>query len=364
MGFLSQLVSAVVAAVETVTGNKDSEAGDALEGQAAAVEQAASNAADSAADAASEAADFLLAVIVQETKDTTTSTVGDWVTGGLNDAGIPVPDKLDLQGTVNLVVAIGELTERKTTEKLERIIGPAPIRAGKSIVSALVREGPGGAFDVVKGIVLDTVKADRQVREWMEHAGKVVSETSPAEAMEELLQKAPGGVVSIWDAIKGLVGGRNKGGTETGAGKRKPLPQLVTRAEGERRKMLEELRRAVAGLERTQPVDRSVPIGLPTRGFAVTPDGIELQRLIQVVLGARRRMPPQRDPTVSRHLAAATVAAIHSAVLHAQLQLWLSTIARLVRVRRVSGGPSRKQPASPSLGSVRLPQTTALRSGR
>ncbi len=361
VGFLSQLVGAVVDAVETATGNKNSETGDALEEQAAAAEQSASDAADTAAEAASEAAGFVAAVMDQA-KDTATGTVGEWVTDGLNDAGIQVPNKLDLQGTVNLVVAIGEVTGRRTTEKLERIIGPAPVRVGKSIVNAVVREGPHGAFDVVKEIITGTIDADGQLQDWMRQVGKVASETDPADRMRELLQRAAGGPVSLVEALKELLGGRQTDGSRTG--KSKPVPQLAARAEQERRKFIEELRRAVACLQRTQPMNRSSPIIVPSRGHSITPDGVELQRLVQVAMQPRPRTPSQRDPAVARHLAAATVAAIHSAVLCAQLQLWLNMIARLARVRKVSGGPSRRQLASPSLGNVRLPHTARSRSGR
>jgi hypothetical protein len=350
MGFLSQLVGAVVDAVETATGNKHSEAGDVVEQQAAAAEQAASDAADAAAEAAAEAAGFVAAV-VEQTKDTVTDTV----VGGLNDAGIAVPTRLDLEGTVNLVVAIGDVTARNAIGKLERITGPTPVRVGKAVVSALVREGPDGVFDVVKGIVTETVDADGQIRNWMRQVGKVATETSPVEAVEEMLRRTPGGTVPVWEVLEGLLGGRQT------SRKPKPIPKLTLRAEEERRKFIAELRWAVTRLERTQPKDPKAPGRIPVRGFSITPDRIELQRLIQVVLGARRGTPTPPDPIVSRHLAAALVAAVHSAVLHAQLQLWLSMVARLARVRQVARGPSRQQPASPSLGGVRLAHTTGSR---
>jgi hypothetical protein len=355
MGFLSQLVGAVVDAVENASGNKDSEAGNAVEQQAAAAEQAAGEAADGAAEAASEAAGFL-AVVVEQAKETTSGAVDEWVGGTLRDAGIPMPNKLDMQGTVNLVAAIGQLTARKTTEKLGQIVGPTPVRVGGSLVRAVAKDGPSGGFDEVQRLILDSADVDGQVRHWASRIGGAVAETGPVQAVEEILRRGHSGATTVWEALEGLAGGRDAGGKR----KPKPIATLAIRAEEERERMLEELRRAVASLDRAQPGGPQTPVHVPMPRWSRTTEGRELQRLVPLVVGARRRASSLQAPSVSRHLAAATVSAVRSALLHAQLQLWLTTIARLVRICSIAGGPSRRQPASPSPGMVRSPLAVVL----
>ncbi|MBL8228380.1 MAG: hypothetical protein JNL98_07885 [Bryobacterales bacterium] len=355
VGFLSQLVGAVVDAVESATGSENSSAGNAAGQAASAVEQAASNAAEAAAEAAGEAAEFV-AMVGASAGNGTTGAIRGWVGGALTDAGIPLPKALDLRGTVNLVVAVGELTAHRIEAKLERIAGPIPVRTGKAAILGFVQEGPRGAFDAVKGVVLDTVDADKRIREWIARTGSVLAETSPAEAADRILAEAPNGPAATWRALQDLLGGRDS----TGRRKPGPLTTLAGYADHERRMLLEELRRAAALVEQSLPKGPIITVRVPPPRSTRAPQGIELQRLIPVVAGTPGQAGPQLDPALARLLANATSIALRSAALHARLQLWLAMIARLSRIQALAGKPSREQPKSPLSGHAGLPHTASL----
>ena len=101
--------------------------------------------------------------------------------------------------------------------------------------------------------------------------------------------------------------------------------------------MLEELRAAVRRLESVPGGGGSVRIPHEfLRARSKSAEGIELRRLSAILLSSGTGGGTGTDREAGRHLAAAVSAAARSAVLHAQLALWMEGIRRIAARARTA----------------------------
>jgi hypothetical protein len=88
---------------------------------------------------------------------------------------------------------------------------------------------------------------------------------------------------------------------------------------------------------------------VPLARYSRTPEGLELRRLTQGLLSAE-----VQSAAVVRHLRVATAAAVRSALLHAEMQVWLALIRRLAaRIPVIVAARGQAVPGRPAPGGVR-----------
>jgi uncharacterized protein YjbJ (UPF0337 family) len=288
MGFLTHTVGAIVNVVENSTGTQGSGAGDWTEQQAAQVEGATDEATGAIQDAASDALGF-----VQLLGRKVEGRMGQWLSGGIESAGIRAPSQLDLVALLRLSEEVVNLVAGRVDEKLGRSL-PAPVvdaaRRAAGLAGVAVQRGPAAAWTDVKAELAGARQdALNKLRPIGDKLGVMAEETSPVPAMR----------------------------------------QLARMADEERAKLVMHLRQAskliTADLAGGSPPRRSLPL---RRSFSSGPEGVELRRLSQELLAAAERANVPIGPQARRHLAEAAAAAARGVVVQSKLLLWLAAIRR------------------------------------
>lgn len=348
MGLLSNVVGAVVTVVENATGNEGSGAGDWTEQQAGQAEDAADEALAAVSDATNDALDFgkLLG-------QTLGGKLGNWLLGTGGRIGSIGPHSLDLGSVLRLGSDVLELTARRVGTNLERKL-PGPVVDAGERVTGVAARGPAAVWAEVKtelqGGTVALGKAGGRVR----HAGGAVG-GKVADTAGKLGQWAgdKGGAVGgkVVDTV-GKFGrwgddklahaqtldklrhwGDRLGARVNDTAPAETLRELARRADDERARFLDALRRAAA----TVPAQPGRPTWHPEpaqRARSHRPESIELRRLTATLVMAAPAGAGRGAPETARHMAVAADAAVRSAVLQAQLLLWLAAIKRLSRQSR------------------------------
>jgi hypothetical protein len=392
MGFISNVVSTVVTVVENATGNQDSGAGDWTEEQAGQAEDAADAALGAVSDATSDALDFgkLLGQNLE-------GKLGSWLLGTGGRIGLNGLSPLDLGSVLGLGSDVLELTARRIGTSVEQKL-PGPVVDASERLTGVAARGPAAVWAEVKtelhGGTVVLGKAGGKVRNTGSAVGgKVVDTAGKLGQWAGDKGSAVGGKVGDtagklgrWAGDKGsAVGGKvgdtagklgqwagDKGsavggkvgdtvgklgrwgddklahaqtldklrhwGAQLGtrvndAAPAETLRELARRADDERARLIDALRRAAA----TVPAQTGRPTWHPEpppRARSHRPESIELRRLTATLVKAAPAGAGRAAPETARHMAVAADAAVRSAVLQAQLLLWLAAIKRLSRQSR------------------------------
>lgn len=350
MGFLSNVVGTVVTVVENATGNQGSGAGDWTEQQAGQAEDAADNALAAVADATGEALDFgkLFGQRLE-------GKLGNWLLGTGGRLGLNGPSVLDLASTLGLVVDVLELTTRRVEGKLEQML-PAPVVSAGARARGVASLGPAAWWAEVKAELQGGKEVLGTAGGWVRDKGQAVGGKVGSSA----------GKVGQWagdkgGAIAGKVGdtagklgrwgddkvaharaldklhhwGDRMGTRVNDTSPAETVRELARRADAERARMLDALRRAAASVPAPPQTGRPAWHPVPAqRAHSHRPESVELRRLTVILVAATPAGAGRVPPEAARHMAAAAEAAARSAVLQTQLLLWLAAIKRLSRQRR------------------------------
>ncbi len=370
MGFISNVVSTVVTVVENATGNQDSGAGDWTEEQAGQAEDAADAALGAVSDATSDALDFgkLLGQNLE-------GKLGSWLLGTGGRIGLNGLSPLDLGSVLGLGSDVLELTARRIGTSVEQKL-PGPVVDASERLTGVAARGPAAVWAEVKtelhGGTVVLGKAGGKVRNTGSAVGgKVVDTAGKLGRWAGDKGSAVGGKVGDtagklgqWAGDKGsAVGGKvvdtagklgrwgddklahaqtldklRHWGAQLGtrvndAAPAETLRELARRADDERARLIDALRRAAA----TVPAQTGRPTWHPEpppRARSHRPESIELRRLTATLVKAAPAGAGRAAPETARHMAVAADAAVRSAVLQAQLLLWLAAIKRLSRQSR------------------------------
>ena len=370
MGFISNVVSTVVTVVENATGNQDSGAGDWTEEQAGQAEDAADAALGAVSDATSDALDFgkLLGQNLE-------GKLGSWLLGTGGRIGLNGLSPLDLGSVLGLGSDVLELTARRIGTSVEQKL-PGPVVDASERLTGVAARGPAAVWAEVKtelrGGTVVLGKAGGKVRNTGSAVGgKVVDTAGKLGQWAGDKGSAVGGKVGDtagklgrWAGDKGSAVGGKVGetvgklgrwgddklahaqtldklrhwGAQLGtrvndAAPAETLRELARRADDERARLIDALRRAAA----TVPAQTGRPTWHPEpppRARSHRPESIELRRLTAALVKAAPAGAGRAAPETARHMAVAADAAVRSAVLQAQLLLWLAAIKRLSRQSR------------------------------
>ena len=370
MGFISNVVSTVVTVVENATGNQDSGAGDWTEEQAGQAEDAADAALGAVSDATSDALDFgkLLGQNLE-------GKLGSWLLGTGGRIGLNGLSPLDLGSVLGLGSDVLELTARRIGTSVEQKL-PGPVVDASERLTGVAARGPAAVWAEVKtelhGGTVVLGKAGGKVRNTGSAVGgKVVDTAGKLGQWAGDKGSAVGGKVGDtagklgrWAGDKGSAVGGKVGDTVGKLGRwgddklahaqtldklrhwgaqlgtrvndaapAETLRELARRADDERARLIDALRRAAA----TVPAQTGRPTWHPEpppRARSHRPESIELRRLTATLVKAAPAGAGRAAPETARHMAVAADAAVRSAVLQAQLLLWLAAIKRLSRQSR------------------------------
>lgn len=141
--------------------------------------------------------------------------LGQWLSGGLTSAGLPVPSHLDLIGILQIGVAVSDLAARRIDGRFGGLL-PAPLVDVARRVPGAVLRGPAAVWGEVKTDIQTQTETVR-LRGIGQRVGATGSEAPPAQAVTLAARRAEDERLLMLAALRRVV-------LMISAGQRQPLP--------------------------------------------------------------------------------------------------------------------------------------------